>query len=106
MSGGGYAGASAEDHLAGHEFAVVLAEGSGEGFIAGVAGVAAGGPLPDVAKELLQAGVGGGGGGMEVLGFEEVAGGLGAGGVLPFELGGEAVPGVRPAGVGVGLEEA
>ena len=40
----------------GHELAVVLAEGAGEGLVAGVAGVAGGGPLPDVAEDLLEAG--------------------------------------------------
>jgi len=49
---GGDAGASAEDHLGAHELAVVLAEGSGEGFVAGVTGVGGGGPFPDVAEEL------------------------------------------------------
>ena len=72
---GGYAGAAAQDDLRGHELAVVLAERAGEGLIAGVAGVGGLGPLPDVAVELL----GGGGGGaaylgVEVVGFEEVAG--------------------------------
>ena len=55
VGGGGDAGASAQDHLAGHELAVVLAEGSGERFVAGIAGVGAGGPLPYVAEELLEA---------------------------------------------------
>src|ERR1700734_2811126 len=55
VGGWGDAGASAEDYLRGHELAVVLAEGSGEGFVAGVAGIAAGGPLPYVAKHLLEA---------------------------------------------------
>ena len=40
VSGGRDAGASAEDDLGGHELAVVFAEGAGEGFVAGVAGVA------------------------------------------------------------------
>ena len=72
MGGGGDAGASAEDDLRGHELAVVLAEGSGEGFVTGVAGVAACRPLPYVAEELLEAGCGGGGDGVQVAGFEEV----------------------------------
>ncbi len=119
VGGGGDAGASAEDHLRGHELAVVLAEGSGEGFVAGVAGVAAGGPLPDVAEDLLEAGVrvdGGAGRGDWLRGDGRACCGsssssvgslrrmLSGGGVLPLELGGEAVAG--PAGVGVGLEEA
>ena len=105
MGGGRDAGASAKDDLRGHEFAVVLAEGSGKGLVAGVAGVAAGGPLPYVAEELLEAFGAGCRGGMKVGRFEEVAGdGLAGGGVFPLELGGEAVAG--PAGVGVGLEEA
>jgi len=74
VGGGGDAGASAEDDLGAHEFAVVLAESAGEGLVAGVAGVGGLGPLPDVSEELL----GGGGGGaadlgVEVVGFEEVA---------------------------------
>jgi len=126
VGGWGDAGATAEDDLRAHELAVVLAESSGEGSVSGVSGVGAGGPLPDVAEELLEAGVGGGGGGggVEVLGFEEVGGELrwsfgrntgiprcawndrrrGGGGVLPFEFGGKA--GVGPAGEGVGFEEA
>ena len=73
MGGGGDAGASAEDHLGGHEFAVVLAQRAGEGLVAGVAGVGGLGPLPDVAEELLGS-VGGGAGaaGVEVVGVEEI----------------------------------
>ena len=72
MGGGGKAGAAAKDHLRGHELAVVLAECAGEWFVAGVAGVRGGGPLPDIAVHLLE-GVGGlGGGWVEVVGFEEV----------------------------------
>lgn len=73
VGGGGDAGASAQDDLAGHEFSVVLAEGSGERFVAGIAGVGAGGPLPYVSEELLDALAGGGWCGVEVSGFEEVA---------------------------------
>ena len=134
MGGGGDAGAAAKDDLRAHEFSVVLAESAGEGAVAGVARVGTGGPFPDVAEYLLEAGSGGGWGGVEVGGFEEVGlccdggswrmkrfqGGMGeefwvrailleegsdaVGGVLPFELGGEA--GVGPAGEGVGFEEA
>ncbi len=46
VRGGCDTGASAEDDLRGHELAVVLAEGAGERLVAGVSGVAAGGPLP------------------------------------------------------------
>ena len=74
VGGGGDAGASSKDDLAGHEFSVVLAEGSGERLVAGVAGVGAGGPLPYVAEELLEAFAGGGWGGMKLARFEEVAG--------------------------------
>ena len=42
--------------------------------VAGVAGVGGGGPLPDVAVELLETGEGGGAGGMEMVGFEKVGG--------------------------------
>jgi hypothetical protein len=103
---GGYAGAAAEDDLGGHELAVVLAQGTGEGLVTGVAGVGRLGPFPHVAIELLR----GGGGGAAYLwvegsGFEEVAGDRGLScDKLPLEFGGEAVAG--PAGKGVGLEEA
>ena len=113
MGGRGDAGASSKDDLGGHELAVVLAEGSWEGVVAGVSGVATGGPLPELSEELLEAGGVGSGSGVEVVGVE-VAGGSGgrqvmAGGVLPLKLGGEAMAGVgegRPAGEGIGLEEA
>ncbi len=83
VGGGRDAGASAKDDLGGHELAVVLAEGAGERLVAGVAGVAAGGPLPHVAEDLLQAGERGGRGGVEVAGFEEVCrGGWDGAGVL------------------------
>ena len=100
------AGAAAEDDLGAHELAVVLAQGAGEGLVAGVAGVGGLGPLPDVAEELLGGGGGGAAGlGVEVAGFQEVArDGMLGGDELPFELGGEAVAG--PAGEGVGFEEA
>src|ERR1039458_5224934 len=80
VGGGGDAGASAEDHLGGHELAVVLAEGAGQGAVAGVASVGGGGPLPDVAVDLLEAGESGGSGGVEVVGFEEV-------GIRPYTRG-------------------
>src|SRR5580765_7205134 len=132
VRGGSDAGASAEDHLRAHELAVVLAEGAGERRVAGVAGVGAGGPLPGVAEDLLEAGGGARGCGVEVVGLEEVEreGGrlwrfrrtteilrfaqndvlmmrclvdLG-GRVFPLELGGKAMTG--EASVGVGFEEA
>ena len=105
---GGDAGAAAEDHLRGHELAVVLAERAGEGLVAGVAGVGGLGPLPDVAEDLLEAaGVGAAGAGVEVRRIRAScrrAGATWSGDELPLELGGEAVAG--PAGEGVGFEEA
>src|ERR1700679_290000 len=52
---GGDTGASAEDDLRGHELAVVLAEGAGKRFVAGISGVGGSGPLPYVAVHLLEA---------------------------------------------------
>jgi len=93
MGLGGNAGAPTEDDLRTHELAVVLAEGTGEGLVAGIAGVGGLGPLPDVAEELLR---GGGSGAadlrVEVVGLEEVAGdGLLGGDELPLELSWEAI---------------
>jgi hypothetical protein len=103
---GSNAGATAEDDLGAHEFAVVLAECAGEGLVAGIAGVGGLGPLPDVAEELLGGGGGGAAGlGVETSGFEEVTcDGMLGGNEFPFEFGGEAFAG--PAGKGVGFKEA
>ena len=75
MGGWSDAGTSAKDYLRGHELAVVFAEGSGEGFVAGVAGVAGGCPLPHVAEELLETVARGCGGGVKVAGLEQVGDG-------------------------------
>ena len=107
VGGGCDAGASAEDHLSGHEFAVVFADGAGSGLEAGIAEVGAGGPLPGVAEEL--GGIGGelgrAGSGVQAVGFEEVSGDGGGGcGEFPLKFGGE--PESAPACVGVGFIEA
>src|ERR1700723_1541077 len=52
MGGGRDRGASAQDHLAAHELAVVLAQGAGQRLEAGITEVGAGGPLPAVAEKL------------------------------------------------------
>src|SRR3984885_3444825 len=97
VGGGSDAGAAAKDNLRGHELAVVLAEGAGEGFVTGVAGVAGGCPLPYVAEELLEAGLAGGRSGVEAAGFEEVGDrGQGEG------RDGKLAP-VRGSGVGLGV---
>ena len=56
MRRGCYARAAAQNHLRRHELAVVLSQRAGKGFVAWIAGVAACGPLPDIAEDLLQAG--------------------------------------------------
>src|SRR5215469_7761755 len=48
------AGTAAQHHLAAHEFAVVFAQSSGRGLETGIGKVGAGGPFPDVAKNLEQ----------------------------------------------------
>jgi len=75
MGCGRDAGASAKDDLRGHELAVVFAEGAGERLVAGIAGVAAGGPLPHIAEDLLEAGERGGRSGVEFAGFKEICSG-------------------------------
>src|SRR6476620_2011760 len=52
VGGGGDARAAAQNELAAHEFAVVLAQGAGQGMEAGVSEIGAGGPFPAVAEEL------------------------------------------------------
>src|SRR5580658_2906933 len=47
--------ASPEDHLTGHEFAVVFAQCTWERFVSGIARVGACRPFPAVAKQLLDA---------------------------------------------------
>src|SRR5690348_3814082 len=69
------AGATAQDQLATHELAVVLAERAGGGAKARVGRVGAGGPLPHVAIHLLQARAAGRGRGrVEALALDEIAG--------------------------------
>src|SRR5215831_3450168 len=51
---GGGAGTTAQDVLVAHEFAVVLAERSGSGAVAGVRRVGAARPFPNVAEHLDQ----------------------------------------------------
>ena len=63
---------TAEDDLVAHELAIILPDGAGGWPKARIRCVGADGPLPDVAEELLEAGEGGGSGGVEVVGFEEV----------------------------------
>ena len=46
--------AAAEDHLVAHELAVVFAQRTRGGAIAGIGRVRAGGPLPDVAEQLAR----------------------------------------------------
>src|SRR5437016_7798322 len=49
-----YAGTSAKYHLVAHEFSIVLTESARRGLVAVVGQVGAGGPFPDVAKNLLR----------------------------------------------------
>ncbi len=72
VGGGRDAGASAKDDLGGHEVAVVVAECARQRLVAGIAGAAAGGPLPNIDADLLEAGECWGGGGMEVAGLDEI----------------------------------
>src|SRR5271165_3110440 len=44
---------SAQNHLAGHELAVVLAEGTGKRPVSWITGVSAGRPFPTIAEKLL-----------------------------------------------------
>src|SRR5271170_5213619 len=44
---------SAQNHLAGHELALVLAEGTGKRLVSWITGVGAGCPFPAIAEKLL-----------------------------------------------------
>ena len=68
------AAAAAQHHLSRHELAVVFAEAAFQRAKAGVGQVGAGGPLPDVAEQLLRAVVTGRRGDrLQVIAFQEVA---------------------------------
>ena len=56
---GGGAGAPAQDHLTGHELAVVFAQGTRKGLVSRIAGVGAGRPFPTIAEQLLNTHTGG-----------------------------------------------
>src|SRR5690625_3162091 len=109
MVGGAGAGAAAQDELVERKFAGIFAESSGPGLKAGVGKVGAGGPLPDLAEEVIRTlgtirrGVGREWAGVEALCFGEISfDGAVFGGHLPLGFCGESVAG--PAGEGVGLE--
>src|SRR5260370_14885188 len=48
------AGPSAQNHLTGHELAVVFAQCTRKGLVSRIAGVGAGRPFPTIAEQLLQ----------------------------------------------------
>nr|WP_236953258.1 hypothetical protein [Immundisolibacter cernigliae] len=101
------AATAAQHHLAGHELAVVLADRALGRPVARVRQVGAGGPLPDVAEHLLEAGAGPGRLGFEPVLVQKIAAGRGgdrSGGRLPFELSRQAPAG--EAGIGVGFVKA
>src|SRR3569623_2842098 len=60
------AGATSQNHLGGHELAVILAERSRQRTIPRIAGIRRGGPLPNVAEDLLQPGPRRSSGGMKI----------------------------------------
>ena len=46
---------SSQDHLAGHKFAVVFTQGTGQGRISWIARIGTGSPFPTVAEQLRDA---------------------------------------------------
>src|SRR5207245_10718234 len=96
----GRAGRAAQYELVAHEFAVVLTQGAGGRLIAGIADVWAGGPLPGVAKHLIEGAAvarRGLGSGMKAAPLQVIPIDANASsGDFPLRLGG--APGAGPAG--------
>src|SRR5262245_29718886 len=103
MISGGDAGPSPQNHLTGHELAVVFAQGPRNGLVAWIPGVGAGRPFPTVSEDLLNTHTGGHGR-MKPTGVEQVSlrGCLGRG-AFPFRFRGQ--PTTSPARKCIALEE-